>query len=144
MRKNETYKAVMPSSRNDFVDCVNNEEPVIVLRHKLLTEMREELNVNIKNRKDKKTINTVMLPLTVFNLTNPIGWTTGAYMLVSNVTKKNELKKYRMYEGEDVHGNVILALHHKLKVDPEYDTVVYDGNWIKSVNLKEHKKRLGK
>jgi len=53
MRKNYTYKAVAPASRNEFIDAVKSKKEAIVIHHTLLVELNNEVNQNTSNKKRK-------------------------------------------------------------------------------------------
>ena len=73
MRKNYTYKAVTPATRNEFIDAIKNKTEAIVISHNLLIELNEELNKNISNKKKKGLLKTIGIgTLLFFNLYNPL------------------------------------------------------------------------
>lgn len=142
MRKNYTYKAVTPATRNEFIDAIKNKTEAIVISHNLLIELNEELNKNISNKKKKGLLKTIGIgTLLFFNLYNPLTWIVGIGSLLANGSMKNEIKEYIAYTGTDACCKEILVLHNKKKIDLKYDTVLYDTS-VKQVSTKATKGKI--
>lgn len=142
MRKNYTYKAVTPATRNEFIDAIKNKTEAIVISHNLLVELNEELNKNISNKKKKGLLKTIGIgALLFFNLYNPLTWIVGIGSFLANGSMKNEIKEYIVYTGTDTCCKEILVLHNKKKIDLKYDTVLYDTS-VKQVSTKATKGKI--
>ena len=74
MRHNYTYTAAAPSSRNEFIDFIGKQEPVIVVGNTLLEELTKEINSNISDKKSGKFFKKIAIPMAIISWTNPIGW----------------------------------------------------------------------
>ena len=75
MRKNNFYAPVIPTSRNEFVDYVQDSKEVIAVNHELLKSMDVELAEN----RTKGRVGTVLKTagaagLLFCNLLNPVTW----------------------------------------------------------------------
>ena len=73
MRKNNFYAPVIPTSRNEFVDYVQDSKEVIAVNHELLKSMDVELAEN----RTKGSVGTVLKTagvagLLFCNLLNPL------------------------------------------------------------------------
>ncbi|MBQ8837521.1 MAG: hypothetical protein IJ002_08485 [Clostridia bacterium] len=128
MRKNFTYVANIPTTRNDFIDCVKEKKEAIVLRNQLLIELDKELKLNQNKGKAKNILKTAGITgLLVLNLYNPLVWIFGLGSLLAGGLLKNDIKEYSAHKGTDMNGKEILVLIHKKKVNKKFDTVISDG-----------------
>ena len=143
MRKNYTYTAVTPATRNDFIDAVKTETEIIAINHKLLKELTDEVNANLSSKKQGKFFKRLAVPMAILSWTNPIGWALSGitYLCGAFESSSNELKKYVIYPGKDTGGLQIIVLHHKHKVDREYDEIVYPA-FVKKVDYDKRNKKI--
>lgn len=134
MRKNYSYEAVIPATRNEFIDYIKGKSEVIVISHSLLEELDEELKKNQNKGKAKTALKTAGgIGLLVLNLYNPLTWVFGVGSILAGGLLKNEIKEYNAHVGVDVHENDILLLIHKKKVNLKYDSIILDRTYIDSV-----------
>ena len=114
MRKNQTFMANIPKTRNEFIDCVNEKKEVIVLSNALLAELDKEVRANLNKRKTKKALKVAGITgLLILNLFNPLTWVFGIGSLLVGGLLKNELKGYAVHKSFDVNDQEILILTFK-------------------------------
>ena len=133
MRKNNFYAPVIPTSRNEFIDYVQDAKEVIAINNELLKILDDELAAN----KIKGTIGNVLKTagttgLLVCNLFNPFTWVLSLGSILVGGQFKNEIKSYNAYSGIDIEGNYILLLVHKKKVNKKHDKIILS-SFIKEV-----------
>ena len=143
MRRNNTYTASEPSSRNDFIDLITKQDEVIVINNSLLKDLTKEVNANLSSKKQGSFFKKRAVPIAILSWTNPVGWiVSGITFLCGAFTSStNDLKEYVIYSGYDVCEKPIVVFHHKNKVDLKYDTVNYPP-FVKDVNYKKQTKRI--
>lgn len=142
MRKNFSYTAAIPSTRNEFIDCVKNKTEAIVIKHSLVQELDKELKANQTKGKAKTALKTAgIVGLLVLNLYNPLTWIFGVGSLLAGGILKNEIKEYSIYNGLDIDNRNIIVMIHKKKVNEKYDTIIYDKAYVKSVSSKKSEKQ---
>lgn len=133
MRKNNFYAPVIPTSRNEFVDYVQDSKEVIAVNHELLKSMDVELAEN----RTKGSVGTVLKTagvagLLFCNILNPLTWILSLGSILVGGQLKNEIKNYNAYAGLDTEDNYILLLVHKKKVDKKHDKIILS-SFIKEV-----------
>lgn len=143
MRKNYSYDAVSPTTRNEFIEAVTSQKEVIVIKHALLKGLTEEINSNISSKKQGGFFKKIAVPMAILSWSNPIGWVLSgiAFLCGAFSSAANDLKKYKIYPGVDVYGTQIMVLHHKRKVDMKYDEVIYP-SFVKNVDYKRVDKKI--
>lgn len=143
MRKNYTYSAVCPTTRNEFIEAVANRNEAIVVKHSLLKELTEEINSNISSKKQGGFLKKIAVPMAILSWSNPVGWALSGVTFLCGIFSGagNDLKKYKIYPGVDVYGTQIIVLHHKYKVDMKFDEVIYP-SFVKDVDYKKVNKKI--
>lgn len=143
MRKNYSYDAVSPTTRNEFIEAVTSEKEAIVIKHMLLKELTEEINSNISSKKHGGFFKKIAVPMAILSWSNPIGWALSGIVFLCGVfsSAANDLKKYKIYPGVDVYGTQIMVMLHKRKVDMNYDKVNYP-SFVKDVDYKKINKKI--
>ena len=141
MRKNFNYIAAVPTTRNDVIDAVTNQKEAILVNHILLKELTEEINSKLSSRNGGGFFKKLAVPMAILSWTNPIGWLCSGIVFLCGVftSASDDLKKYVIHSGVDVHDNQVLVLRHKSKVNLTYDKIVLPAD-IKSVDYKKTKK----
>lgn len=145
MRKNYSYVAVCPATRNEFIEAVNEKKEAIVIDHKLLKELTDEINSNLSSKKQGGFFKKISLPMALLSWTNPIGWALSGIVFLCGIftSASDELKKYVIYPGIDTGGLSILVLHRKSQIDMKYDEVIYP-SFVKSVDYTKKNKKFKK
>ena len=145
MRKNYSYVAVCPVTRNEFIEAVTEKKEVIVVDHKLLKELTEEINANLSSKKAGGFFKKISLPMALLSWTNPVGWALSGIVFLCGIftSAANDLKKYVIYPGTDTGGLSILVFHRKSKIDMKYDEVIYP-SFVKSVDYTKKNKKVKK
>lgn len=140
MRKNYTFIPKMPKNRNAFIDCLKEKAEVIVIGNDMIETLSKELNKNVGKGRAKTALTTVGVgALLVLNLYNPLTWIFGIGSIAAGGILKNEIKKYNVHMGRDVENKEIIVLIHKNKVNMKLDTIIYDENYVLSVETKEYR-----
>ena len=143
MRKNYRYTATSPGTRNEFVDAIADGREAIVLNHKLLKELTDEINANLSSKKQGGFFKKVAVPMAILSLSNPIGWALSGITFLCGVLAgvSDDLKKYIIYPGVDVGGLQIMVLHRKHKIDMKYDEVIYP-SFVKNVDYTKRNHKI--
>lgn len=136
MRENRTYKAKMPDTRNDFIDCVKNKQTVIVIKNSLISSLDEELNNSKSNKGGKKFSKGLGIFGLIAGFVDPLMWIYSIGCFVAGGLMKDEIKGYDVYSGTDVNGKNIIVLIRKKDYDPKYDTIIYDKSYVALVTTK--------
>lgn len=142
MRKNMSYIASVPGTRNGFINMIDSKKDVVLLNHELLEVISKEINENIstgKIGKAGKITGPIMLALSWWN---PIGLLCSGVVMLSGIVAgwSNSLKKYNMFEGIDIHENGIVVLLKK-SINLKYDTIEYP-DWVKSIDYTHQNKKI--
>lgn len=142
MRKNMSYIASVPGTRNGFINMIDSKKDVVLVSHELLEAINEEINENVSTGKAGKVFKTAGPIMLAVSWWNPIGLICGGLVTLSGVVAgwSNSLKKYTMYEGVDINGNGIVVLLKK-SIDLKYDTIEYPA-WVKNIDYKQKNKKI--
>lgn len=143
MRPNYTHIASCPSTRNDFINSITEQDAVIVVNHTLLQELTKEINSNIQAKKQGNFFKKASVPMAILSWSNPVGWVLSGIVLLSGILHSagDEFKKYKIYAGIDTSHNQILVFHNKHKVDLKYDTLSYP-SFVQNIDYKKTNKKV--